>query len=160
MLTQVAEGVLVHQSELLLNNTAVVQGRAGVLLIDAGITGEEGRSGRRGHRRPTSREARREARATAWSEPAVRPRAAQERPVRQQAAQGPPEQPRAEPEPPGEPADRTEAVAPLQGPRMRCRYLLDVRVSLSNPAMHSRRHGRREKIVSMRKPIVRQARPC
>ncbi len=31
MLTQVAEGVLVHQSELLQNNTAVVQGRAGVL---------------------------------------------------------------------------------------------------------------------------------
>ena len=41
MLTQVAEGVLVHQSELLQNNTAVVQGRAGVLLIDPGITGAE-----------------------------------------------------------------------------------------------------------------------
>jgi glyoxylase-like metal-dependent hydrolase (beta-lactamase superfamily II) len=41
MLTQVAEGVLVHQSELLENNTVVVQGRAGVLLIDAGITGSE-----------------------------------------------------------------------------------------------------------------------
>ncbi len=41
MLTQAAEGVLVHQSELLLNNTAVVQGRTGVLLIDAGITGDE-----------------------------------------------------------------------------------------------------------------------
>ena len=41
MLTQVAEGVLVHQSELLQNNTAVVQGRAGVLLIDPGITGDE-----------------------------------------------------------------------------------------------------------------------
>jgi glyoxylase-like metal-dependent hydrolase (beta-lactamase superfamily II) len=41
MLTQVAEGVLVHQSELLQNNTAVVQGRAGVLLIDPGITGPE-----------------------------------------------------------------------------------------------------------------------
>ncbi|MBD3924758.1 MBL fold metallo-hydrolase [Nocardioides cavernae] len=41
MLTQVAEGVLVHQSELLLNNTTVVQGRAGVLVIDAGITGSE-----------------------------------------------------------------------------------------------------------------------
>ena len=37
MLTQVAEGVLVHQSELLQNNTVVVQGRAGVLLIDPGI---------------------------------------------------------------------------------------------------------------------------
>ena len=41
MLTQVAEGVLVHQSELLQNNTVVVQGRDGVLLIDAGITGDE-----------------------------------------------------------------------------------------------------------------------
>jgi glyoxylase-like metal-dependent hydrolase (beta-lactamase superfamily II) len=41
MLTQVAEGVLVHQSELLENNAVVVQGRAGVLLIDPGITGEE-----------------------------------------------------------------------------------------------------------------------
>jgi glyoxylase-like metal-dependent hydrolase (beta-lactamase superfamily II) len=41
MLTQVAEGVLVHQSELLANNTAVVQGREGVLLVDAGITGDE-----------------------------------------------------------------------------------------------------------------------
>ncbi len=41
MLTQVAEGVLVHQSEILQNNTAVVQGNAGVLLIDAGITGDE-----------------------------------------------------------------------------------------------------------------------
>ena len=34
MLTQVAEGVLVHQSELLENNTVVVQGRSGVLLVD------------------------------------------------------------------------------------------------------------------------------
>jgi glyoxylase-like metal-dependent hydrolase (beta-lactamase superfamily II) len=41
MLTQVAEGVLVHQSELLQNNTVVVQGGAGVLLIDPGITGSE-----------------------------------------------------------------------------------------------------------------------
>ena len=41
MLTQVAEGVLVHQSEVLQNNTAVVQGEAGVLLVDAGITGDE-----------------------------------------------------------------------------------------------------------------------
>ncbi|RSM57144.1 MBL fold metallo-hydrolase [Amycolatopsis sp. WAC 01376] len=41
MLTQVAEGVLVHQSELLRNNTVVVQGNGGVLLIDAGITGDE-----------------------------------------------------------------------------------------------------------------------
>jgi hypothetical protein len=36
MLTRVAEGVLVHQSELLRNNAVVVQGRAGVLLIDPG----------------------------------------------------------------------------------------------------------------------------
>ncbi len=40
-LTQVAEGVLVHQSELLQNNTVVVQGRSGVLLVDPGITGDE-----------------------------------------------------------------------------------------------------------------------
>ena len=39
MLRQVAEGVLIHQSELLQNNTVVVQGRAGVLLIDPGIHG-------------------------------------------------------------------------------------------------------------------------
>jgi glyoxylase-like metal-dependent hydrolase (beta-lactamase superfamily II) len=41
MLKQVAEGVLIHQSEILQNNTVVVQGRAGVLLIDPGITGGE-----------------------------------------------------------------------------------------------------------------------
>jgi glyoxylase-like metal-dependent hydrolase (beta-lactamase superfamily II) len=41
MLTHVADGVLVHQSELLENNTVVVQGRAGVLLIDPGIQGSE-----------------------------------------------------------------------------------------------------------------------
>jgi glyoxylase-like metal-dependent hydrolase (beta-lactamase superfamily II) len=41
VLRQVAEGVLVHQSELLQNNTAVVLGRDGVLLVDAGITGDE-----------------------------------------------------------------------------------------------------------------------
>src|SRR5918998_3381762 len=41
MLTQVAEGVLIHQSELLQNNAVVVQGRAGVLLIDPGVTGDE-----------------------------------------------------------------------------------------------------------------------
>lgn len=41
MLRQVAEGVLVHQSELLRNNTVVVQGRAGVLLVDAGIQDSE-----------------------------------------------------------------------------------------------------------------------
>lgn len=41
MLTQVAEGVWTHQSEILQNNAVVVQGRAGVLLIDPGITGDE-----------------------------------------------------------------------------------------------------------------------
>jgi glyoxylase-like metal-dependent hydrolase (beta-lactamase superfamily II) len=41
MLSQVAEGVLIHQSELLQNNAVVVQGGAGVLLIDPGITGDE-----------------------------------------------------------------------------------------------------------------------
>jgi len=41
MLSQVAEGMLVHQSELLQNNAVVVEGPAGVLLIDPGITGEE-----------------------------------------------------------------------------------------------------------------------
>lgn len=41
MLTQVAEGVLVHQSELLQNNTVVVLGSAGVLLVDPGITDNE-----------------------------------------------------------------------------------------------------------------------
>ncbi len=38
---QVADGVLIHQSELLQNNAVAVQGRAGVLLIDPGITGDE-----------------------------------------------------------------------------------------------------------------------
>jgi len=41
VLRQVAEGVLTHQSELLENNAVVVQGRAGVLLIDPGVTGDE-----------------------------------------------------------------------------------------------------------------------
>ena len=41
MLRQVAEGVLVHQSELIQNNSVVVQGRDGVLLVDPGITGDE-----------------------------------------------------------------------------------------------------------------------
>src|SRR5215207_6844904 len=41
MLKQVAEGVRVHQSELLQNNAVVVQGRAGVLLIDPGVRGDE-----------------------------------------------------------------------------------------------------------------------
>jgi glyoxylase-like metal-dependent hydrolase (beta-lactamase superfamily II) len=41
MLRQVADGVLVHQSELLQNNSVVVQGPAGALVIDPGITGDE-----------------------------------------------------------------------------------------------------------------------
>ena len=41
MLTRVAGGVLVHQSELLRNNTVVVHGRAGVLLVDPGIRDSE-----------------------------------------------------------------------------------------------------------------------
>jgi glyoxylase-like metal-dependent hydrolase (beta-lactamase superfamily II) len=41
VLRQVAEDVLVHQSELLQNNAVVVQGRAGVLLIDPGIQSSE-----------------------------------------------------------------------------------------------------------------------
>lgn len=41
MLKQVAEGVLVHQSEFVQSNTIVVQGRAGVLLIDPGIQDQE-----------------------------------------------------------------------------------------------------------------------
>lgn len=38
---QVAEGVLVHESAFIKSNAVVVQGKAGVLLIDAGITGDE-----------------------------------------------------------------------------------------------------------------------
>ncbi len=41
MLRQVAEGVLAHESEFINSNAVVVQGAAGVLLIDAGITGDE-----------------------------------------------------------------------------------------------------------------------
>jgi glyoxylase-like metal-dependent hydrolase (beta-lactamase superfamily II) len=41
VLRQVAEGVLIHQSELLQNNAVVVHGRAGVLLIDPGIRDSE-----------------------------------------------------------------------------------------------------------------------
>ncbi|HYI52041.1 MAG TPA: MBL fold metallo-hydrolase [Microbacterium sp.] len=41
MLTQVAEGVLVHESEFIRSNSVVVQGRDGVLLIDPGITSAE-----------------------------------------------------------------------------------------------------------------------
>ncbi|KAE8765847.1 MBL fold metallo-hydrolase [Georgenia thermotolerans] len=41
MLQHVAEGVLVHESEFIRSNSVVVQGRAGVLLIDPGITSHE-----------------------------------------------------------------------------------------------------------------------
>jgi len=41
MLTHVAEGVLIHQSEFLQSNAVVVHGRAGVLLIDPGLLGDE-----------------------------------------------------------------------------------------------------------------------
>ncbi len=41
MLKQVAEDVLVHQSELLQNNAVVVQGPTGALVIDPGITDSE-----------------------------------------------------------------------------------------------------------------------
>ena len=41
MLRQVAEGVLVHESEFCQSNAVVVRGRAGVLLIDPGVLGEE-----------------------------------------------------------------------------------------------------------------------
>lgn len=41
MLTEVAEGVLVHQSEFMQTNAVVVQGDAGVLLIDPGIQDHE-----------------------------------------------------------------------------------------------------------------------
>ena len=41
MLRQVAEGVLIHQSEFCQSNAVVVHGRAGVLLIDPGVLGHE-----------------------------------------------------------------------------------------------------------------------
>jgi glyoxylase-like metal-dependent hydrolase (beta-lactamase superfamily II) len=41
VLRQVAEGVLIHQSDFCQSNAVVVQGRAGVLLVDAGIYGSE-----------------------------------------------------------------------------------------------------------------------
>src|SRR6266516_1746022 len=41
VLRPVAEGVLIHQSEFMYSNAVVVQGRAGVLLIDPGVTGSE-----------------------------------------------------------------------------------------------------------------------
>jgi len=41
VLRQVAEGVLIHDSEFCQSNAVVVQGKAGVLLVDAGIYGSE-----------------------------------------------------------------------------------------------------------------------
>ncbi|MFI5614638.1 MBL fold metallo-hydrolase [Amycolatopsis sp. NPDC051903] len=41
MLKQVAEGVLIHESEFCQSNAVVVQGRSGVLLIDPGVRGSE-----------------------------------------------------------------------------------------------------------------------
>jgi glyoxylase-like metal-dependent hydrolase (beta-lactamase superfamily II) len=41
VLRQVADGVLVHESEFLQSNTVVVSGRAGVLLIDPGLQDRE-----------------------------------------------------------------------------------------------------------------------
>jgi glyoxylase-like metal-dependent hydrolase (beta-lactamase superfamily II) len=41
VLRQVAEGVLTHESEFCQSNAVVVQGRAGVLLIDPGVLGDE-----------------------------------------------------------------------------------------------------------------------
>ena len=41
MLRQVAEGVLIHESEFCQSNAVVMQGSAGVLLIDPGVQGHE-----------------------------------------------------------------------------------------------------------------------
>ncbi len=41
MLRQVADGVLIHESEFMQTNAVVVQGRVGVFLIDPGVTGDE-----------------------------------------------------------------------------------------------------------------------
>lgn len=41
MLRQAAEGVLIHKSEFMQSNAVVVHGRAGVLLVDAGVYGDE-----------------------------------------------------------------------------------------------------------------------
>jgi glyoxylase-like metal-dependent hydrolase (beta-lactamase superfamily II) len=41
VLRQVAEGVLIHESEFCQSNAVVVQGGAGVLLIDPGVLGDE-----------------------------------------------------------------------------------------------------------------------
>src|SRR4051794_39437483 len=41
MLTQVADGVLVHESRFMQSNAVVVHGGAGVLLVDPGVLGDE-----------------------------------------------------------------------------------------------------------------------
>jgi glyoxylase-like metal-dependent hydrolase (beta-lactamase superfamily II) len=41
MLTQVAEGVLIHESDFMQSNAVVVHSEAGVLVIDAGVRGDE-----------------------------------------------------------------------------------------------------------------------
>jgi glyoxylase-like metal-dependent hydrolase (beta-lactamase superfamily II) len=41
VLRHVADGVLVHQSDFMQTNAVVVQGRAGVLLVDPGVRGDE-----------------------------------------------------------------------------------------------------------------------
>jgi glyoxylase-like metal-dependent hydrolase (beta-lactamase superfamily II) len=41
VLRQIAEGVLIHESEFCQSNAVVVQGRAGVLLVDPGVRGDE-----------------------------------------------------------------------------------------------------------------------
>jgi glyoxylase-like metal-dependent hydrolase (beta-lactamase superfamily II) len=41
VLSEVAEGVLIHQSTFMQTNAVVVDGRAGVLLIDPGVRGDE-----------------------------------------------------------------------------------------------------------------------
>jgi glyoxylase-like metal-dependent hydrolase (beta-lactamase superfamily II) len=41
VLKPVAEGVLIHESEFCQSNAVVVQGRAGVLVIDPGVLGHE-----------------------------------------------------------------------------------------------------------------------
>jgi glyoxylase-like metal-dependent hydrolase (beta-lactamase superfamily II) len=41
VLRQIAEGVLIHESEFCRSNAVVVHGRAGVLLIDPGVHGDE-----------------------------------------------------------------------------------------------------------------------
>ena len=41
MLRQVADGVLIHESQFCQSNAVVVQGRSGVLIIDAGVLDDE-----------------------------------------------------------------------------------------------------------------------